>query len=176
MFFSPAFFERCVISPCLVSWLPLTLGPLCRQRPSIRAGSHARHPILSASFDESRKACGRRPHLSDGFCTLWPGNVTGRLHQHQDPGVTQHRNTAYASFEFRPLRYYPGLSRKRHSAMSNLRATATIPRRLKRLPPLYIHQSARETNNSGHSPAVVNAANSRPTPWSSSAYADSPTW
>jgi hypothetical protein len=23
--------------------------------------------MLSASFDKSRKACGRRPHLSDGF-------------------------------------------------------------------------------------------------------------
>ena len=52
------------------------------QRPSLRAGSNTRHPMLSASFDESRKACGRRPHLSDGFFDR-PGNSTGRLHQHQ---------------------------------------------------------------------------------------------
>ena len=39
----------------------------CLQRPSIRAGINARHPILYASFDESRKACRRRPHLYDGF-------------------------------------------------------------------------------------------------------------
>src|SRR5712692_6536959 len=32
------------------------------QRPSIRAGSHARHPILYASFDESGKSC-----LSNNF-------------------------------------------------------------------------------------------------------------
>src|SRR5712691_4730257 len=37
------------------------------QRPSIRAGTNARHPILYASFDESRKACRRRPHLSTAF-------------------------------------------------------------------------------------------------------------
>ena len=34
------------------------------QRPSIRAGSHARHLILSASVDASRKAQRRRPHLN----------------------------------------------------------------------------------------------------------------
>ena len=33
------------------------------QRPSIRAGSSARHPILSASFDTCWKAQRRRPHL-----------------------------------------------------------------------------------------------------------------
>ena len=38
-------------------------------------------------------------------------------------------------FEHRPRGYHPG-SRKRQSAMSNLRATATIPIRRKRLPPL----------------------------------------
>jgi len=37
------------------------------QRPSIRAGTNTRHPILYASFDGSRKACRRRPHLYDGF-------------------------------------------------------------------------------------------------------------
>src|SRR5262249_1021074 len=36
------------------------------QRPSLRAGSHPHHPMLSASGDASWKACGRRPHLSNG--------------------------------------------------------------------------------------------------------------
>src|SRR6266446_6720372 len=103
------------------------------QRPSIRAGTNTRHPILYASFDESRKACRRRPHLYDGFFAR-PGNSTGRLHQHQDRGGTQHRNTAYASLRTAPSGNTP-VSKKRHSAMSNLRATATIPIRLKRLPP-----------------------------------------
>jgi hypothetical protein len=40
-----------------------------RQRPALRAGANTRHPILSASCDESRQSCGRRPHLSDGFFT-----------------------------------------------------------------------------------------------------------
>jgi len=56
------------------------------QRPSIRAGSHARHLILYASFDASRKAQRRRPHLYDGVLRR-PGNSTGRLHQHLDRGV-----------------------------------------------------------------------------------------
>jgi hypothetical protein len=58
------------------------VGTYCLQRPSIRAGCDARHPILYASFDESRKHCRRRPHLSDGFFER-PGSTTGRLHQHQ---------------------------------------------------------------------------------------------
>jgi hypothetical protein len=51
------------------------------QRPSLRAGSNTRHPMLSASCDESGKSCRRRPHLSDGFVERL-GRVTGRLHQH----------------------------------------------------------------------------------------------
>jgi len=56
---------------CLI--VPISLAASCGvgthrlQRPSIRAGTNARHPILSASFDGSRKACRRRPHLYDGF-------------------------------------------------------------------------------------------------------------
>src|SRR5215831_19347697 len=57
------------------------------QRPSLRAGSHPHHPMLSASGDASWKACGRRPHLSDGVLCR-PGNSTGRLHQHPDRGMT----------------------------------------------------------------------------------------
>jgi hypothetical protein len=104
------------------------------QRPSIRAGSHTRHPMLSASFDDSWKAWRRRPHLYDGFFAE-PGNSTGRLHQHHGLGMTQHRRTAYAFFSSAPSGTTPVL-RKRHSAMSNFRATATIPIRLKRAPPL----------------------------------------
>jgi hypothetical protein len=103
------------------------------QRPSIRAGAHTRHPMLYASLDESRKAYGRRPHLYDGLLRM-PGNSTGRLHQHPGQEVTQQRNPAYASLSTAPSGNTP-VSRKRHRAMSNLRATATIPIRLKRLPP-----------------------------------------
>ena len=120
--------------------VPISLAASCGvgthrlQRPSIRAGSHTRHPILSASFDGSRKACRRRPpSLRRLFAR--PGNCTGRLHQHQDRGGTQHRNTAYTSLRAAPSGKTP-VSKKRHSAMSNLRATATIPIRRKRLPPL----------------------------------------
>ena len=104
------------------------------QRPSIRAGSHTRHLILSASVDESRKAQRRRPHLYDGVLGR-PGIFAGRLHQHPDRGVTLHQPSAYPSLSTAPAGITP-VSRKRQSAMSNLRATATIPIRRKRLPPL----------------------------------------
>ena len=104
------------------------------QRPSIRAGSHTHHPILYASCDESWKACGRRPHLSDGVLCR-PGNSTGRLHQHPDRVMTPHQPSTYTSLSTAPAGITP-VSRKRQSAMSNLRATATIPIRRKRLPPL----------------------------------------
>jgi hypothetical protein len=130
---SPAFFERCVTSPCSVWRLPSALGPLVsNDLLSVRA-LNARHPMLSASFDDSREACRRQPHLYDGFCER-PGRITGCLHQYQDPGVTQHCTTAYASLRTAPSGNTP-LTRKRHSAMSNLRATATIPIRLRRFPP-----------------------------------------
>jgi hypothetical protein len=106
----------------------------CLQRPSIRAGAHARHLILYASIDESRKAQRRRPHLYDGVLRR-PGICSGRLHQHPDRGVMPHRQSAYLSLSTAPAGKTP-VSRKRHSAMSNLRATATIPIRRKRLPPL----------------------------------------
>jgi hypothetical protein len=104
------------------------------QRPSIRAGLSTRHPILSASVDESRKAQRRRPHLYDGVLRR-PGICSGRLHQHPDRGVTPHHQNAYPSLSTAPAGKTP-VSRKRQSAMSNLRATATIPIRRKRLPPL----------------------------------------
>jgi hypothetical protein len=104
------------------------------QRPSIRAGSHPRHLILSASVDASRKTQRMRPHLYDGVLRR-PGICSGRLHQHPDRGVTLHRHSAYPSLSTAPAGITP-VSRKRQSAMSNLRATATIPIRRKRLPPL----------------------------------------
>jgi hypothetical protein len=109
------------------------VGTSRRQRPSIRAGSNTHHPILYTSFDESWKAYGRRPHLYDGLLGR-PGNSTGRLHQHQGQEVTQQRKPAYASLSTAPSGNTP-VSRKRHRAMSNFRAPATIPIRLKRLPP-----------------------------------------
>src|SRR5262249_36889461 len=102
-------------------------------RPSLRAGVHTRHPMLSASFDESWKAYGRRPHLYDGLLRM-PGNATGRLYQPPGQEVAQARNPAYASLSMAPAGT-PPVSMKRHRAMSNLRATATIPIRLTRLPP-----------------------------------------
>src|SRR5215470_6034038 len=103
------------------------------QRPSIRAGSHTHHPILSASCDESWKAQRRRPHLSDGVLCR-PGKSTGRLHQHPDRGMTPHQPSTYTFLSTAPAGITP-VSRKRQSAMNNLRATATIPIRRKRLPP-----------------------------------------
>jgi hypothetical protein len=103
------------------------------QRPSLRAGAHPRHPRRSASFDACGKAHRRRPHLSDGVLRR-PGHATGRLHQHPGRGVTRHRQRAYPSFSTAPCGTTP-VSRKRQSAMSHLRATATIPIRLRRLPP-----------------------------------------
>jgi hypothetical protein len=71
------------------------------QRPALRAGLPTRHPMLSASFDESWQACERRPPLSDGFFAR-PDSFTGRLHQHQGRSLTQHLNSAYASLRTAP--------------------------------------------------------------------------
>ena len=81
----------------------------------------------------ARKAQRRRPHLYDGVLRR-PGISTGRLHQHPDRGVTLASQSAYPSLSTAPSGNTP-VSRKRQSAMSHLRATATIPIRLKRLPP-----------------------------------------
>jgi hypothetical protein len=104
-----------------------------RKRPSIRAGLGARHPMLSASFDDAWKAQRRRPHLYDGVLSR-PGIATGRLHQSQGRAVTSHRQSPSPSLSTAPSGNAP-VSRKRQSAMSHLRATATMPMRLKRVPP-----------------------------------------
>jgi len=67
VFFLPGLLRTlCHIAPTGLA-ASYSVGTSCLQRPSIRAGSHARHPLLYASFDESWKACGRRPHLCTGF-------------------------------------------------------------------------------------------------------------
>src|SRR5262244_2001629 len=93
-----------------------------------------RHLILSASIDASRKAQRRQPHLYDGVLGR-PRISAGRLHQHPDRGVTPPQPSAYRAFSTAPAGITP-VARKRQSAMSNLRATATIPSRRKRWPPL----------------------------------------
>ena len=119
--------------------------------------------MLSASVDKSRKACRRRPHLSDGFFA-GPGNSTDRLHQHQGRSLTQPPTTDEASLSTAPSGKTPVL-RKRHSAMSNLRA-----------PPTPSPPPKRADTNHAAPCRADNGANSRPTPWSSSARDDSPTW
>ena len=63
-----------------------------------------------------------------------PGHATGRLRQHQGRGCTRRLDAAHASFSAAPSGTTP-VFRKRHRAMSHLRATATIPMRLRRVPP-----------------------------------------
>ena len=134
-----AYFFPCIHLWALCHMAPIGLAASCGvgtsrlQRPSLRAGAHTRHPMLSASFDESGRPVGGDP-ISPTASLQGPESSTGRLHQHQGRSLTQHRNTAYASLRTAPSGKTPVL-RKRHSAMSNFRATATIPMRLKRLPP-----------------------------------------
>jgi len=66
------------------------------QRPSLRAGLGARHPMLSASFDDCWQAQRRRPHLYDGVRRR-PGIFSGRLHPPSDRGVTLHRHSVSAA-------------------------------------------------------------------------------
>src|SRR5262249_5514346 len=49
-------------------------------RPSLPAGSHPHHRMPSASGDARWRACGRRPHLSNGVLCR-PGKLPARLHQ-----------------------------------------------------------------------------------------------
>jgi hypothetical protein len=113
------------------------VGTSRRQRPSRRAGSNAPHPMLSASCDGRWQAWGRRPPLCTGFCAR-PGRSTGRRHQPHGRRLTPHRPTAYASCRTAPSGTTP-LVRQRHRAMRHCRATATIPMRLRRVPPPPTH-------------------------------------
>jgi len=66
LFLPCLFWTLCHIAPTGLA-ASFDVGTSCLQRPSIRAGSNARHPILYTSFDESWKAWVRRPHLFNGF-------------------------------------------------------------------------------------------------------------
>jgi hypothetical protein len=103
---------------------PTTFYPCGLSRPS---------PDSLCVFRRERKTLRRRPHLCDGLLGR-PGSFPGRLHQHQGRAGTSCQQTFYPFLSPAPSGNAP-VSRKRHRAMSNLRATATIPIRLKRLPP-----------------------------------------
>ena len=137
-------------SPLAVWVRPCIPGTLCHFAPSGLAascgvGTIVSNDLLSVRVQTPVTRCSMRlsttagrPGGGDPIYTTacWQARkFTGRLHQHQDRGVTPHRQSAYPSLSTAPSGKTP-VSRKRHSAMSNLRATATIPIRLKRLPPL----------------------------------------
>jgi hypothetical protein len=113
--------------------LPLALRPAS---PTSFYPCGLEHPSPDALCVFRRQLEGqrRRPHLHDGLLSR-PCTTTGYLHQHPLRGVTPHGSSSYLVLRAAPSGNAP-ISRKRHSAMSTLRATATIPIRLKRLPPL----------------------------------------
>src|SRR5215510_2669406 len=140
-----------VVKPPRVIFLPLHSLGAVSSRPD-QSGSFLWrwNPSCPTTFSpggykhpspDSLGVCRREPEgLSEATPSLRrllsrPGNGTGRLHQPQDRGGPQHRDTAYTSLRAAPSGNTP-VSQKRPSAMSNLRATATIPIRRKRLPPL----------------------------------------
>jgi hypothetical protein len=119
--------------PRLVWRLPVALGPLVANdllsvqaltpvtRFSIRLSTRAGRPVGGDPIYPTASLQG--PEIQRAAST------STRVRS-----LTQPRNTAYASFRTAPSGKTP-LLRKRHSAMSNLRATATIPMRLRRFPP-----------------------------------------
>ena len=155
-------------SMCLAaSW---GVGTSRLQRPSIRAGANTRHPMLYASFDESRKAQRRRPHLDDGVLRR-PGNAPGRLHQHPDRGVTPHQPSVDTSVSPAPA----GIPRSRGSARAQCGTYGPQRPSQAVLSASHPYRSAPETRPAGRCQAE-SAANATPTPWSSSARADGPPW
>jgi len=113
--------------------LPLALRPAS---PTSFSPCGLAHPSPDALCVLRRQLEGqrRRPHLHDGVLRR-PCTTTGDLHQPPLRGVTPHGACSYLVLRAAPSGNAP-VSRKRHSTMSTLRATATIPIRLKRLPPL----------------------------------------
>jgi len=105
-------------------WSPTTCSPCGLNHPSPDALC-----VLRRELEGLWEATPSLRRLLHG-----PGSLPGRLHQDQGREVTQSRNTAYASLRAAPSGMTPVL-RKRHRAMRNLRATAIIPIRLRRLPP-----------------------------------------
>src|SRR5262249_11440983 len=114
-------------------WLPLALRPASPTR-FYPCGLEHPSPDALCVFRRQLEGQRRRPHLHDGLLSR-PGTTTGRLHQHPDRGTPPPQPSAYTSLSTAPPGITP-VSMKRQSAMSNLRATATIPIRRKRLPPL----------------------------------------
>jgi hypothetical protein len=103
---------------------PTTCSPCGLTRPS---------PDALCVFRRAPEGLGEAPpSIRRLLCMAW--KFTGPPPPVPRRGATQHRNTAYASLSTAPSGTTPVL-RNRHSAMSNFRATATIPRRLTRLPP-----------------------------------------
>ena len=112
-----------------MAWFALAaacgVGTARLQRPSIRAGLGARHPMLYAPCDDRWKAQRPRPPLYHRLLRR-PGIFPGRRHQHQGLGVPLHQKSAYATLRIAPSGKTP-VARKRPKAMRNWRATATIP-------------------------------------------------
>ena len=118
----------------LLGWrLPLALRPAS---PTSFYPCGLEHPSPDAFCVFRRQLEGqrRRPHLHDGLLSR-PCTTTGDLHQPPLRGGTPHSSSSYLVLRTTPSGNSP-VSRKRHNAMSTWRATATIPIRLKRLPPL----------------------------------------
>src|SRR5262252_2437498 len=113
--------------------LPLALRPASPTRCSPCGLAHP-SPDAFCVLRRQLEGQRRRPHLHDGLLSR-PCTTTGRLHQHPDRGAPPPQPSAYPALSTAPAGITP-VSRKRQSAMSNLRATATIPIRRKRLPPL----------------------------------------
>ena len=112
--------------------LPLALRPeVSNELLSVRAVRPS--PDTLCVFRRQLEGQRRRPHLYNGLLNR-PCTTTGDLHQHPLRGVTPSGSSSYPTLKAAPSGNSP-VSRKRHSAMSNLRATATIPIRLQRLPP-----------------------------------------
>jgi hypothetical protein len=119
--------------PRLVWRLPVALGPLVANdllsvqaltpvtRCSLRLSTRAGRPVGGDPIYPTASLQG--PEIQRAAST------STRVRS-----LTQPRNTAYTSFRTAPSGKTP-LLRKRHSAMSNFRATATIPMRLRRFPP-----------------------------------------
>ena len=118
-------------------------------------------------YRHGRKTLRRRTHLYDGVLRR------PRMQRGASPGTRSKASPrlppALTPLLAAPLPVTPR-SKGAPSAMSNLRATATIPIRLKRLPH---YRSVHATTRSGHASAAT-AAHSRPTPSSSSARAGCP--
>ena len=90
--------------PDLSRQVPCGVGTSRLQRPSIRAGLGARHPMLSAPFDDSWKAQEEDNPLSTTACFAGPEFSRVASHQHQGLGVTFASKKRLCRFAYRALR------------------------------------------------------------------------